>query len=248
MAIRCYYVGASTPCWLGRTETPLMFNRHILRGTGRRWWARRLPRATCSYAIDSNGYRMIRENGDYPFTAREYACEVACWSEVIGRPDFAACMDWTCDPESLARTGLTVRDHQAKTAESYLELRRVAPGLPWMPVIQGWTAQEYMDRLRMYRGLGVDLVKCPLVGIGSVFPHQPAGQMEAACRALRHLGVRLHGFGFKTRELAATLDLVHTADSSAWSLSYYHTAYGTCRLKFIESWHDRFLAKIHGEG
>lgn len=38
----------------------------------------------------------------------------------------------------LARTGLTVREHQERTIANFLELRRIAPGLPFIPVLQGW--------------------------------------------------------------------------------------------------------------
>ena len=46
-------------------------------------------------------------------------------------------MDWMCEPAMLARTGLTVAEHQAGTVANYLELRAAAPELPFIPVLQG---------------------------------------------------------------------------------------------------------------
>ena len=38
-----------------------------------------------------------------------------------------------CEPAILARTGLTVLEHHARTIRSYLELHDFAPDLPWLP-------------------------------------------------------------------------------------------------------------------
>ena len=44
-----------------------------------------------------------------------------------------------CEPFMLAKTGLTVAEHQARTVANYLELRSLAPELPFVPVLQGWS-------------------------------------------------------------------------------------------------------------
>ena len=43
--------------------------------------------------------------------------------------EWAAPMDWMCEPAMLARTGLTVEDHQRRTVANFLELRERGPEL-----------------------------------------------------------------------------------------------------------------------
>ena len=49
-----------------------------------------------------------------------------------------------CEPAIVARTGLTVLEHQERTVASYLELRALAPHLPVIPVVQGWHLADYL--------------------------------------------------------------------------------------------------------
>ena len=61
------------------------------------------------------------------------------YRDEIGGLEWAAPMDWMCEPFMLAKTGLTVAEHQARTVANYLELRSLAPELPFVPVLQGWS-------------------------------------------------------------------------------------------------------------
>lgn len=56
-----------------------------------------------------------------------------------------------------ARTGLSVWDHQLKTVASYLNLMTLDAELPWMPVLQGFTLDEYLRCADQYGRAGVDL-------------------------------------------------------------------------------------------
>jgi len=55
-------------------------------------------------------------------------------------------MDWMSEPIMLAKTGLTVAVHQARTVANYLALRDLAPDLPFIPVLQGWRLDDYLLR------------------------------------------------------------------------------------------------------
>jgi hypothetical protein len=79
--------------------------------------------------------------------------------------------EWMCEPHIVARTGLSVREHQDRTVANYLELRRLAPSLPFIPVLQGWHLADYLHCLALYESAGIDLTAAPLSGLGSVcFP------------------------------------------------------------------------------
>ncbi len=51
-----------------------------------------------------------------------------------------------CEPQIVARTGLSVREHQERTVANYLTLRSIAPDLPFIPVLQGWRIADYLLR------------------------------------------------------------------------------------------------------
>ncbi|MFG2864697.1 hypothetical protein [Streptomyces sioyaensis] len=97
-----------------------------------------------------------------------------------------------CEPQILAKTGQTVYDHQCRTVASYLNLMWHDDELPWMPVLQGWTLDDYLRCVDMYASMGVDLTLEPLVGLGSVCRRQstkealPLGRMPSPWREIEH--------------------------------------------------------------
>jgi len=69
----------------------------------------------------------------------------------IGSLESAAPMDWMCEPFMLAKTRLTIAEHQLRTATNYLEMRSRAPDLPFVPVLQGWTLDDYLRCVALYQ-------------------------------------------------------------------------------------------------
>jgi hypothetical protein len=184
-------------------------------------------------------------------TAGQYAEAADCYAARIGRLDFAAPMDWTCEPPMIARTGLSVAEHQYRTVASYLELRALAPHLPFIPVLQGWTLADYLACTDLYTTAGVDLAVLPRVGLGSVCRRQCTGQIAVIVAALAARGLRLHGFGIKTSGLGRYGHLLASADSMAWSYAARRapalpgcTGHRNCAncLAYATSWRTRLLA------
>jgi hypothetical protein len=131
--------------------------------------------------------------------------------------DFAAPQDWMCEPAMLARTGRSVPEHQERTVANYLELRHIAPGLPFIPVIQGWTLADYLRCAELYQQAGIDLASLPRCGLGSVCRRQSTAEIASIVAVLASGGLRLHGFGVKTSGLDRYGHLLASADSMAWS-------------------------------
>jgi hypothetical protein len=62
---------------------------------------------------------------------------------------WAAPQDWMCEPivinggtaggQRFAGTHLSVAEHQRRTVANYAQLRDLAPDLPIIPVVQGWS-------------------------------------------------------------------------------------------------------------
>jgi hypothetical protein len=191
-----FYLGVHHPHWLWQATCPLFISHRQL---ARRRAA--LRSAACRWALDSGGFTELSMHGRWITPAAAYAAAVDRYAGQAGRLDFAAPQDWMCEPHILARTGLTVRDHQERTIASYLELRALAPHLPFIPVVQGWHLADYLHCVALYRAAGIDLARQPLVGVGSVCRRQSTGQIAVIVTALAAAGLRLHGFGIKTSGL-----------------------------------------------
>lgn len=243
-----FYLGAHHPHWLGQLDIPLFVSRNALSRY------RTLPRARGAWALDSGGFTELRSNGGWRREAGEYVAEVRRYRDEVGNLAWAAPMDWMCEPSMLAKTGLTVGEHQGRTVVNYLELRDLAPNLPFVPVLQGWALDDYLRCADMYAMAGVDLEAQPTVGVGSVCRRQHTTEIEAIMSALAtRCGLRLHGFGVKTRGLASYAPFLVSADSMAWS--YRGRRSGPCEhggrakneancLSFALEWRERVLAAM----
>jgi hypothetical protein len=206
-----FLLGTHQPGWLARLDVPLMVSHRTLRGR------RRLPRARCRWALDSGGFTELALAGCWQTTPAAYVEAVARYADQIGNLAWAAPQDWMCEPSMLARTGLQVAEHQARTVDNYCTLRQLAPGLPFLPVVQGWRLGDYLACIGRYAAAGIDLTRVPLVGLGSVCRRQATGQIGAIAAELAAAGLRLHGFGVKRHGLARYADHLDSADSLAWS-------------------------------
>lgn len=110
-----------------------------------------------------------------------------------------------------------VRFHQERTVANFLELRALAPDLPWMPVLQGWELRHYLACADMYAAAGVDLAAEPIIGLGSVCRRQATSEIDTIVTTFHARGMRLHGFGVKTQGLGDYGPELTSADSMAWS-------------------------------
>ena len=152
----------------------------------------------------------------------------------------------------LAKTGLTIGEHQVRTVENYLELRSLAPDLPFVPVLQGWSSDDYHRCVELYQRVGVELAAEPLVGVGSVCRRQATGEIEAIVHSLASIGIRLHGFGVKAGGLVRYADCLVSADSLAWSFEARRSAplpgcvHANCAncLRYAAAWRERTLARL----
>ena len=192
-------------------------------------------------------------HGRWQLTVGQYVANVRRYTREVGGLEWAAPMDWMCEPAMLARTGLTVAEHQARTVANYLELRAAALELPFIPVLQGWTLDDYLACVDRYYAAGVDLTAAPLVGLGSICRRQATSQLTSIATTLAGLGLRLHGFGVKTDGLRQAAAFV-SADSLAWSAAARRqqlrlpgcTSHRNCAncLRYALAWRTRVCAAV----
>jgi hypothetical protein len=214
-----FYLGTHMPGWLAVLDVPLFVSRRRLEKR------KRLPRAKREWALDSGGFSELCMYGEWRTTELEYVAHVYRVRDEIGKLQWAAPQDWMCEPGIIAGdaklgwpgTKLSVGEHQRRTVENYLNLRAIAPDLPFIPALQGWEPGDYLRHVDQYAAAGVDLTREALVGLGSVCRRQHTREVEGLIWRLRQGGIKLHGLGFKKDGLPRVHDLLASADSLAWS-------------------------------
>lgn len=211
-----FYVGTDNPAWLWADGTdvpaPLFVSHRRLRTRVSDY-----PDARRSWVLDSGGFTELNKYGEWRTTPTEYVDAIRVYQRQIGRLEWCAPQDWMCEPWVVEKTGLTVTEHQRRTVASVTGLRAAAPDLPIVPVLQGWTHEEYMRCAEMYADAGIDLATEPVVGLGSVCRRQAMSAAEAIVVSLHNEGIALHGFGVKVDGLARYGWALTSADSMAWS-------------------------------
>jgi hypothetical protein len=206
-----FYLGIHRAAWLAHAQVPTFLSARQLRGL------RRLPQAAAPWALDSGGFTELSKHGSWRTSAREYVALVRRCVDEIGSLEWAATQDWMCEPAIRERTGFDVATHQTLTLHNYLELRALAPELPWVPVLQGWTLDEYFEHVEAYERAGVALHTLPRVGLGTICRRQHTTRIAFLIRDLAGAGLRLHAFGLKLTGLRSLATHLASADSMAWS-------------------------------
>lgn len=256
-----FYLGVHMPNWLSLPPrdhngqpVPLFISHRRLAGRTT------LPHARTPWALDSGGFSELSLYGEWRTTPQEYVAAVRRYDRKIGHLEWAAPQDMMCEPIMLAKTGLTVAQHQQRTVANFKLLRdlwwdgeddpdtRDPEFCPFMPVLQGWALDDYLRCVDMYEAAGVHLRDHPVVGVGSVCRRQATSEIEAIFDALSGLDLLLHGFGVKTSGLARYGHHLASADSMAWSYdgrrtptrcgSTTHINEANC-LPFALDWYER---------
>jgi hypothetical protein len=176
--------------------------------------------AVNDWIMDSGAFTTIVKYGGYPEGVQEYADQIKRWKS-CGNLLAAVAQDYMCEDHMLKRTGLTIAEHQRLTIERYDDLMACNVGVHVIPVLQGYAPADYVSHIRQY---GSRLPFGHWVGVGSVCKRNgdPAA-IEQVLMAIKteRPDLRLHGFGLKSTALGSGLvrELLHTADSMAWSFA-----------------------------
>lgn len=243
------FLTVNTVSWLWRDEfedVDVCISRNRLasyRGTPRPARVRRL-------LFDSGGFTELKRHGRWRLTAQEYLTQVRTHLAHIdgGQPISVVQQDWMCepiviyggsskdgqfvgtrqfiDPDEAMDYDELVEEHQRRSTANLVELRRLAPDLHIVPVLQGFTRAQYARHAGMLELAGIRLADEPLVGLGSVCRRQGTREIAEIVRYFAAQGVRLHGFGVGVRGLSLYGDRVASIDSNAWS--YNGRQMGAC--------------------
>jgi hypothetical protein len=178
------------------------------------------PLGVGDWIMDSGAFTELSRHGRYRSSVEDYARAIHRWAH---DPTLTAVVaqDYMCEPFILAKTDLTVGEHQRLTIERYDQLRDLVGFTHVMPVLQGYAVSDYVRHIGMY---GDRLAEGHYVGVGSVCKRNvDVGAIDEILSAVkvRRPDLRLHGFGLKTTALAspAVRARLHSADSMAWSFA-----------------------------
>jgi hypothetical protein len=183
---------------------------------------RKKPVPAPAWIMDSGAFTEIAEHGHYRQGVEAYAAEIKRWARPGSGLVAAVAQDYMCEPFIVEKTGLSVAEHQRLTIERYDALMACDTGGVYiMPVLQGYTVADYVSHIRQY---GARLKPGAYVGVGSVCKRNTdIRQVEAILIAIKRErpDLLLHGFGLKVTALSSGIvrDLLHSADSMAWSFA-----------------------------
>lgn len=195
----------------------------------RRLWRRKKPLGCKFVMVDSGAFRELELHGEYQHSVDVYADELhRLYTSGVVNIEVAVAQDYMCEPFMLAKTGLTIADHQRLTIERYDALVKAladrfdgACPFPVLPVLQGYSPADYVRHVVDY---GSRLAHGMWVGVGSVCKRNGAPeQIAAVLKAIANIrpDLLLHGFGVKVTALMNEIvrRLLTTADSMAWSFA-----------------------------
>ncbi len=226
-----FFLGAPNPAWLWRyPDVPLFVSRRQMPKS-------KFQRAVTNWALDSGGFTELQQYGMWTIDAHEYGVLIDRYHRNVGRLLWAAPQDWMCEPivihggyvggQRFAGTGLSVREHQIRTVENFLELEGSCQ-VPIIPVIQGFSIDEYHDCIELYVRNGVDLTTYPTVGVGSICRRQATQEACDILKSICQRGINIHGFGLKREALKNVVSSLVSADSMAWSFNARRAGPATC--------------------
>jgi hypothetical protein len=205
---------------------------------------------------DSGGYKILEKHGRWTITPQKYSRLAEFWQRTPGKLKRIAIQDWMCEPHIIKKTGLDVITHQRNTVASFIDLSNLSSNVNWMPVIQGYTLDEYLRCIDLYYKARIYLHEFEVVGIGSVCSRQETKEAEQIIRRIAAEGINLHAFGFKIRGIERVGDALYSADSMSWSydarvsrvrsLQCSEAGHSTCAncLNFASEWFHRNNARL----
>jgi DNA-directed RNA polymerase subunit RPC12/RpoP len=203
-------------------------------------WARdglkapNIPSQVTEYAADSGGFIASKIWGEYKYSLAQYVDWLTAWKP--GPPQWAAMMDYCCEPELQVKT----RERQDRTtANAYQAWQQYKDAaFIWTPTIQGLEPADYQRHASELAPLIAEMQQyysersqaaAFRVGIGTLCKRANSMEIRAIVAAIRAVlpDIGLHLWGIKLAAIRA-LDIeamgIVSSDSAAWSDKLYNSA------------------------
>ena len=169
--------------------------------------------------IDSGGYSFFRKWGDYPFSLEKYFEFIDIITELYP-VELVAIRDYPCEPTINRKDISTNKERIQKTVSNAVECIESKEDYPWIPVIQGYTLDEYLYCINLYEEVGISLAYS---AIGSICSRK--GNIHTIRRIISEIAQRtkgkIHAFGLSLVYLQDPIifNTLYSSDSAAWN--YY---------------------------
>ena len=205
-----FYLGTHVLNHLEKTDVPLFISRRVFEKR------KSSLAALGNWALDSGGFSELNLNGKWSINSQEYVTRV---NKINNTPGllWAAQQDWMCEPFVIEKTGLTIKEHQKRTVNNLIELRQLDCEVPIIPVLQGYSLEDYKECFELFEVNNIDLRSEPLVGLGSVCRRQNTNDIERIVKYFHSKDIKLHGFGVKISGMKRYGEMLESSDSLAWS-------------------------------
>lgn len=225
---------------------PTFFIENILISAASLWWPTRGKFVHRSvgphkrFFLDSGGFSFFTRKGDYPFTIEEYIDLIKYY-----HPQYAAIMDYPCEPELTigdvrTRIDRTIENTQKifRFCEVHNKTQKMEPlsispffvsscvdhETEIVPVIQGYELEDYKYCVDQMCALG--LIR-PYMAVGSICRRVSIKELRKLVVGIAdYVGavnpdVKLHYFGLKKSALKdpAINQRVYSCDSMAWRIN-----------------------------
>lgn len=209
-----FYLGTHCLNHVDKSTVPLFLSNRVLM---KRKKKRFNPQVNVS--IDSGGFSELSLYGEWRTTPEEYIDNVRRMEDLNLGIDWIASQDYMCEDIMIRKTGLTVKEHQKKTIDKYIQLYDMNSGFEIVPILQGQTIEDYINHIQDYYERGFDLRYFKTVGVGSVCRRQNTQEIGNIMKKINSYGINIHGFGVKKQGLEKYGNYLSSADSLAWSFN-----------------------------
>ena len=166
--------------------------------------------------LDSGGYSFFSYYPDYPFTIEEYINLANIIKDQSGITRVVT-LDYPCEPDINRSRVSTNEERIQKTVSNAVECIQYDETIPWLPVIQGYTIDEYLYCVDLYKDAGIT---SDYWAIGSIcsrkgFPYKIRRIITTLSEALQS---KIHAFGISLKYLydPQIFNNIYSSDSAAW--------------------------------
>ncbi len=170
-----------------------------------------------NWVLDSAAFTQVLALGDFIMSPSDYVNHINRWSR-CGHLIAAVSQDYMCESFILKKWNRTVHDHQRKTVDRFYTIIDLNPNVYILPVLQGYTLEDYLKCADMY-----NFPPGCYVGIGSVCKrNRNIDEVKSILKGVAdYTGFNLHGFGLKLTALQnpEIRKLLSSSDSMAWSFN-----------------------------
>jgi len=237
-----FYLGTNEPSWLKKYDIPLFVSNTRFRRL-------KYPKpAIGRWCLDSGGFSVLSRFGEWIFSRLDYLKDIERYVQNVGNLDWVAPMDYMCEESVLRKTGLTVEEHQRRTIDNFLFLRHHVGDLV-IPVLQGWTLDEYLSHIDQYQQAGINLEDESVVGLGSICRRNQREPIKKIITRVADANIKLHTFGLSGYALKDNHKIIKSSDSMSWSYQaskypplpgHNHKCCNFC-IEYALMWRERLL-------